>query len=75
MNTDKQDESTQSPSMNGNEDIREAPDQEWRDLYMDVINSDLTIECTHCGYTLYGDEPRAMVICYKCWQEGVRTEE
>lgn len=50
-------------------------DPEWSELYSDIVNSDQTVECSHCGYTLYGDEPRAMVICIPCWEKGVRNEE
>jgi hypothetical protein len=75
MSSKAQDESTPSDSMSGSENIKNTTtDQEWLNLYSEVANSDLTVECVHCGYTLYGDEPRAMVVCLKCWNEGIRDE-
>jgi len=54
--------------------MKNTVDAEWTELYGEVASSDLTVECVHCGYTVYGDDPKAMVVCTTCWKKGLRDE-
>jgi len=42
----------------------------WRERYGPAVNSDQTVMCAVCGYTLYGDDPPIGVVCLDCWNGG-----
>jgi len=35
-----------------------------------IINSGFTLECSKCGYELFGDEPRYFIECDKCIKQA-----
>jgi hypothetical protein len=42
----------------------------WRERYGAAVDSDQTVECAMCGYTLHGDDPPIGVVCLDCWNGG-----
>ena len=48
----------------------------WKDLFGNLVNTENTLECVYCGYTLFGDNPPVSFVCNSCfWRDGVMLSD
>ena len=45
----------------------ESLEKQYNVSYKEALESESTVECTDCGYTLLGEDPKRYVLCFRCY--------
>lgn len=57
-----------SQTKDGNQSLSlESLEKQYNVSYKAILESESTMECTSCGYTLLGEEPKRYILCFQCY--------